>query len=162
MIHVARLGHSHHRMNQQIGLVLSDCPPCQLEMRPMQGIARLKGDYPLPTPLPEQRPELARGVPERTEVVVRRQFQPVDRAAEIKRSRLPQHELDARVLEAGRAIDLPSLRHTVGPPKILDFQDRQHHPFAIAQNHSRTDANLGGEGLAYVQDDRNWPERSVA
>ncbi len=81
IVHVARFGHSHHRMDQEIGLHLLGRAETQFLMSPVHGVASLKGNDPAPAQPGEFGPKFSRGKPQRAEVVMRGQLQALDAAA---------------------------------------------------------------------------------
>ena len=48
VVHIPRLGHSDHRMNEEAGMKLLHGAESQFMMRPVYGIPGLKGDHALP------------------------------------------------------------------------------------------------------------------
>ena len=61
VVNVTGLGHAHNGMDQQVGLMLLDCPQCKLIMRPVHGVSGLKSDYISPSQAAELVTKVSRG-----------------------------------------------------------------------------------------------------
>jgi len=159
VVDVAGLGHADRRVHEQVRVDVARRPERQLLVGAVHGIARLEGDDALPAARRKVGANLRGRFAQRLEIVVRRQLNRFDAAADVHRVRA-HHGGDARVFLVGRAEDALGLEVTIGRPDVFDVEDREHHPFRIAQRHLFASRNAARELFGHVERDRHRPERS--
>ncbi len=161
MVDVARLGHAHRGMDEQVGLDLAGGPQGQLDMSAVHGVAGLESDHPVPAQLGETRPQLRRAQPQRLVVVVGGGGQDLELAGHVHRPRPLEQVGGARVLLVGGAEDQLGLLVPIGTVELADMQHSQHHALRVAQGQAGADADLRRLLLGYVQGDGNGPQRAI-
>ena len=70
VVHIARLGHADHRVDQQVGLDQLGGAHGELQVGPVHGVARLEGGHPAPAAAGEALAQFGRGVAQGLVVVV--------------------------------------------------------------------------------------------
>ena len=162
MVDVARLGHADDRVHEQVGLFFLGGAERQLVVGAVHRIAGLEGDDLPPAALGELLAELGRRVAERFVVVVQRQLQALDAAADVHRLALVHQVADGRVLGARRCRRRRSASASrSGVPDVLDVDHGEHHALGIAERDLIARLELVGELLGDVERDRHRPERAV-
>ena len=76
VVHVARLGHAHYGMDQQVGLDLLGGAEGEFHVRAVHGIAGLEGDHTPPAQAGKFGAQFGRSQTQSAKIVVRRDLQP--------------------------------------------------------------------------------------
>jgi hypothetical protein len=127
----------------------------------MDRVPRLKRDDVSPAEPLKLGPELPRGEAERSEIVVYRKVEPLDRASGIDRAGLSLKIRDARVRGIVGSMDETRLGREVGAPDVGDVQDGEQEAFLVPKRdvaRGQLRLEISGE----VEDDGNRPERPIA
>ncbi len=132
VVDVARLGHAHARVDEQVGLQLGRGPPGQLHVGPVHRVAGLERHHLAPPQAGELGPQLGRGQPQRLEVVVRRRLDALDGAAHVDRVGPVKDVGHAGVGEVAGAVDLLDLGFPVGLPHLRHVESGQHDALGVA------------------------------
>ena len=85
MVNITGFGHANNRVNQQTRLNVSCGAKCQLLVRAMHRITRLKCDHLAPAKFLETVSHFARRIAQVFVIIVRRLFQAAQRAANVNR-----------------------------------------------------------------------------
>ncbi len=133
IIHVARLGHSDRRMNQQIGFDLLGGAHGEFDVRAVHGITCLERDNVDPAQACEFGSQFSRRQPKGTEIVVRGRLEFLDPPPDIPRVRFIDGVVGARMRGAGGIENGLCFGLAVGLPHIFDMQHAQHHALGVAQ-----------------------------
>ncbi len=133
VVDVARLGHAHRRVDQEVGLDLAGRPQRQLDVRPVHGVAGLEGDHPVPGQLTKAGPQLGRAEAQRLVVVVGRQGQHFELPGDVDRPGAVEQVGDARVAPVGRAEDELGLLVPVGPVELAHMEHAEHDPLRVPE-----------------------------
>ena len=110
VVDVARLGHADDRVHEQVGFFFLGGAERELVVGAVHRVAGLEGDDLSPAALGELFAQLGRRVAERFVVVVQRQLQALDLAADVDRLALVHQVVDGRVLGVGRCRTRARLR----------------------------------------------------
>ena len=161
MIDVARLGHAHDGVDQQVGLRLLGGAEGQFLMRAVQRVARLEGHDAPPAELAEQRAQLVGRVAPTAEIVMHRLLDAGDRPAQIDRPGGVMQVVHRRMCGIIGAEDLRGLLGLVGRPAVGDRHGPEDHPLHVAQRDVLTDLDPVGEGLGHIEGDGHRPERAI-
>ncbi len=158
VVDVARLGHAHDRVDQQVGLELAGRPQGELEVGPVHRVAGLEGHHLPPAEPLEARPHLARRVTQADEVVVRRQLQALEAAADgdVVGALVEMRDPGMGAVEG--AVDRLGLGLAVDRPDVLDGQRRQHDALGVAQRQPVAGGQSFGRLLGDVEGDRDGPQ----
>ena len=121
VVDVARLGHPHHRVDEQVGADLGRGPHGQLDVGAVHRVAGLEGDDLGPAQLGELGAELRRGPAQVGEVVVDGQLEALDGPADVPGVAPVEQIADAGVARIGRCRRRCSASASpVRPPHVLD------------------------------------------
>ena len=161
VIDIARFRHADDGVDQQVRHRLAGGAEGQFLMRAVQRVAGLEGDDLLPAKLAEIGAQLVRRVAAGLEVVMHRLLDAGDRTAQIDRARGVVQVIHRRMGQIVGAEDLFGLARLVRHPFVGDRQDRQDHPFLIAQRDVLPRRDAFGEFLVHVERDRHRPERAI-
>ena len=97
-----------------------------------------------------------------TEIVVARQLEAMQPAADVDRMAAFEQVTDAGVLAIGRAEDLLGFQRAVGLPAVLDVEDGEDDALRVAQRDLPRIADRVGEFLVDIEGDRHRPQAAVA
>jgi hypothetical protein len=161
MIHVARLGHTDDRMDEQVRLRLLRGAESQFLMRAVQRVAGLERHDTPPAKLAEERAQLVRRVAAAAEIVMHRLLDTGDRATQIDRAGGMMQVVDRRVGKVISTKDLCGLFGLVGRPAVGHRHGAKDHPLHVAQRDVLTDLDAVGEGLAYIKRDGHREKRAI-
>jgi hypothetical protein len=132
MVDIARLGHAHHRMQQQYSVHVLGRAFSQFFMRAMQRIASLKCDDVFESRLCEPRPRLSGSQTKLAEVVMFWQLENPQAAADVSRSPA-MHLRDERMADVRGAEHLPRLCFEIPLVDLLNCHHRENFVFRIQQ-----------------------------
>ena len=162
MVDVARLGHADDRVDEQVGFFFLGGAERELVVRAVHRVAGLEGDDLPPAALGELFAELGRRVAQRFVVVVQRQLQALDRAADVDRLALVHQVVDGRVRRCRSCRRLPWLRASrSGSQMSSTLITASITPSASRRATFVARLELLGELLGDVERDRHRPERAV-
>ena len=120
MVNITRLGHSNHRMNQEVCLHLLGRPQCKLLMRPMHRVARLKRHHLTPSELGEGFPQFHRRMTDFQVVVVNGSLDSFELPADVHRVRLLEQMGNTGMLGIVSGEDGARFGLQVRPPHFFD------------------------------------------
>ena len=162
VIHVARLGHTDDRVNQQTGLVFARGPQRQLEMSPMQWVAGLEGHHTLPAELAKAATGLLGSQAQAHEIVVRRQLQPLQPARDGNVVGALEQMGHTGVLAIGGAVDRFGFLLSFNLPLIFDVQDGNRQALGISQDQRGSGRQLLGQLFGDIESYGKRPESAVS
>jgi hypothetical protein len=161
VIDVARLGHPHHRVDQQVGLEIAGGPQRELVVGAVHGVSGLESDNLAPAQTTEAAPGLLGGQAEADEIVVGRQLDPLDTTADGDVVGALEEMGDTGVLAVEGAVDRLCLGLPVELPHVVDREDRQHGALGVAQRQGLALLQLLRHLLGDVEGDGERPQGAV-
>ena len=145
VVHISRLGQTHHGVDQHIRPPLPRRADRQLPVGAVHGVTSLEGNHLAPGKLVEVVAELGRGVAERDIVVVRRRLDGLHGTADVKLVHLVAQVRHGRVGRVVGAHDLLRLERLVGLVDVFDGDDGQGR-LITGVTKGDTGSGLDGEG----------------
>ncbi len=133
VIHIARLGHAYHGMNQQVGFDLLGGAECKLDVRAVHGIASLEGDHLSPADAGKLRADFGWSQAQVTKIIVGRNLGSFQLSSDVPGIRLVDGVIGARMSGASAGENCLGLCLAVGLPDFFHVQHCQHDSFRIAQ-----------------------------
>ena len=162
VIDVAGLGHADDGMDEEAGFDLFRGAEGELDVGAVHRVARLEGDDAAPALAGELGAQLGGSEAEGLEVVMARELQAFETAADVPRVALVHQVGDAGMRVARAVEDGFSFGLAIGLPDVLDMQDGDHDAFAVAQGDLAAAGLEGfGKGFGNVERDRHRPEEAA-
>jgi len=162
VIDVARLGHADGRVNEEAGLDLFRGAESEFDVRAVHRVARLESDDAAPALVGEIGTKLGRGEAQRFKIVMARELEAFEPAANIPRVAAVHQVGNARVGDAGAVEDGFAFRLAIGLPDVLDMEDGDHDAFGIAQGDlAAAGLKCFGESLRDVEGDGHRPKHAA-
>jgi len=162
VIDVAWLGHAYDGMNQQVGFDLFSRAEGEFYVGAVHGISRLKRDHLGPAFAGKLGANFCGSEADGAEIVVRRNLQGFDFAADIPGIRLVHDVIGAGMGGAGAGENRLCFGFAIGLPYIFHMHHGEHHAFGITERDlARARSELLGEVFRHVQGDGHGPKNSA-
>ncbi len=161
VIHIPRLGHAHHRVDQQVRFDLTRRQLRDLLVRPVHRVARLERDHFAPAELLEAGTHLRRALAQVLEIVMGRRLDAGQLAADVHGTRHIIEKMHRRVLLIGGAEHTLRFGRLVRRPDVADLEGGENDAFEITQGHLVARLEFGRKLVRHIQRDRHRPQHAA-